>query len=279
MAGKFRLTDLLNDSSKLSGREEFKVELISVRRLVASEDNFYSVEDVADLKDSIEMMGVQQNLTVEPIPGTDQYKVIAGHRRRLATMKLLEEGKEQFEFVPCRIENSNDDIKKRIMLIHTNATTRELSDWEKIEQMNQLKELIGEYKKDHELPGRVRELLAETLNVSTSQVGRMESISKNLSSDFKEELKQGNISASTAAELARKPKPEQKAAFEQHKEAGKTVLSDVQEKKPKLSAERMVEIRSVLLNRNDRQYFNLEDVRRAGLDLLAEHNRRTLNGK
>lgn len=44
-------------------------------------------------------------------------------------------------------------------------------------------------------------------------------------------------------------------------------------------AERMVEIRSVLLNRNDRQYFNLEDVRRAGLDLLAEHNRRTLNGK
>lgn len=279
MASKFRLTDLLNASSKPGGREEFKVELISVRRLVASKDNFYSVEDFADLKDSIEMMGVQQNLTVEPIPGTDQYKVIAGHRRRLATLKLLEEGKEQFELVPCRIETSEDDIKKRIMLIHTNATTRELSDWEKIEQMNQLKELIAEYKKEHELPGRVRELLAETLNVSTSQVGRMESISKNLSPEFKAELKQGNISASTAAELARRPKPEQQVAFEQHKEAGKTVLSDVQEKKPKLSAERMVEIRSVLLNRNDRQYFNLEDVRRAGLDLLAEHNRRTLNGK
>ena len=255
------------------------MELISVRRLVASEDNFYSVEDVADLKDSIEMMGVQQNLTVEPIPGTDTYKVIAGHRRRLATLKLLEEGKEQFELIPCRVETSEDDIKKRIMLIHTNATTRELSDWEKIEQMNQLKELIGEYKKDHELPGRVRELLAETLNVSTSQVGRMESISKNLSPDFKEELKQGNISASTAAELARKPEPEQKAAFEQHKEAGKTVLSDVKETKPKLSAERMSEIRSVLLNRNDRQYFNAETIRRAGLDLLAELNRRIANGK
>lgn len=276
---KFSIKDLLNDSSKPSGREDFKVELISVRRLVASEDNFYSVEDVADLKDSIEMMGVQQNLTVEPIPGTDTYKVIAGHRRRLATLKLLEEGKEQFELIPCRVETSEDDIKKRIMLIHTNATTRELSDWEKIEQMNQLKELIAEYKKEHELPGRVRELLAETLNVSPSQVGRMESISKNLSPEFKGELKQGNISTSTAAELARKPDPEQRAAFEQHKEVGKTVLSDVQGKKPKLSAERMVEIRSVLLNRNDRQYFNLEDVRRAGLDLLAEHNRRTLNGK
>ncbi len=279
MASKFRLTDLLNTNSKPGGREDFKVELISVRQLVASEDNFYSVEDVADLKDSIEMMGVQQNLTVEPIPGTDTFKVIAGHRRRLATLKLLEEGKEQFEMIPCRIETSEDNIKKRIMLIHTNATTRELSDWEKIEQMNQLKYLISEYKKDHELPGRVRELLAETLNVSTSQVGRMESISKNLSPEFKEELKQGNISASTAAELARKPEPEQKAAFDQHKEAGKTVLSDVQEKKPKLSAERMGEIRSVLLNRNDRQYFNLEDVRRAGLDLLAELNRKTLNGK
>lgn len=279
MAGKFRLTDLLNASSKPGGREEFKVELISVRRLVASEDNFYSVEDVADLKDSIEMMGVQQNLTVEPIPGTDQYKVIAGHRRRLATLKLLEEGKEQFELVPCRIETSEDDIKKRIMLIHTNATTRELSDWEKIEQMNQLKELIGEYKKNHELPGRVRELLAETLNVSTSQVGRMESISKNLSPEFKEELKQGNISASTAAELARKPKPEQQEAFEQHKEAGKTVLSDVKEIKPKLSAERMAEIRSVLLDRYNYSYFNTETIRRAGLDLLAELNRRIANGK
>ena len=165
------------------------------------------------------------------------------------------------------------------MLIHTNATTRELSDWEKIEQMNQLKELIAEYKKDHELPGRVRELLAETLNVSTSQVGRMESISKNLSPEFKAELKQGNISASTAAELARKPEPEQKKAFEQHKEAGKTVLSDVQEKKPKLSSERIVEIRSVLLNRNDCLYFNTETIRRAGLDLLAELNRRIANGK
>ena len=276
---KFSLKDLLNDSSKPDGREEFKVELISVRRLVASEDNFYSVEDVADLKDSIEMMGVQQNLTVEPIPGTDQYKVIAGHRRRLATLKLMEEGKAQFELVPCRIETSEDDIKKRIMLIHTNATTRELSDWEKIEQMNQLKELIAEYKKDHELPGRVRELLAETLNVSASQVGRMESISKNLSPDFKEELKQGNISASTAAELARKPEPEQRAAFEQHKEAGKIVLSDVKETKPKLSAERMAEIRSVLLNRNDRQYFTTEAVRRAGLDLLAELNRRIVKGE
>lgn len=276
---RFSIKDLLNDSSKPSGREEFKVELISVRRLVASEDNFYSVEDVADLKDSIEMMGVQQNLTVESIPGTDTFKVIAGHRRRLATLKLLEEGKEQFEFVPCRIETSEDDIKKRIMLIHTNATTRELSDWEKIEQMNQLKELISEYKKDHELPGRVRELLAETLNVSTSQVGRMESISKNLAPEFKEELKQGKISASTAAELARKPEPEQKAAFEQHKEAGKTVLSDVQEKKPRLSAERMAEIRSILLNLHDCLYFNTEAVRRAGLDLLAELNRRIANGK
>ena len=276
---RFSIKDLLNDSSKPGGREEFKVELISVRRLVASEDNFYSVEDVADLKDSIEMMGVQQNLTVEPIPGTDQYKVIAGHRRRLATLKLMEEGKAQFELVPCRIETSEDDIKKRIMLIHTNATTRELSDWEKIEQMNQLKELIAEYKKDHELPGRVRELLAETLNVSASQVGRMESISKNLSPDFKEELKQGNISASTAAELARKPEPEQRAAFEQHKEAGKIVLSDVKETKPKLSAERMAEIRSVLLNRNDRQYFTTEAVRRAGLDLLAELNRRIVKGE
>ena len=240
--GKFSLTDLLNSNSKtiesansafnkITGAgNDFNVEFISVYQLEPSEDNFYSVEDVADLKDSIELLGVQQNLTVKQIPGDDKYRVIAGHRRRLASLQLVEEGKKEFELVPCRIETSLDEIKERILLIYTNSTTRQLSDWEKVEQLSQLKDLLKEYKKTHELPGRVRELLAEALNVSISQVGRIESINNNLTAEFKEELKQDHINFSTAAELSRLPVTDQKAVYEQHKVKGSTSLKDIKGK-------------------------------------------------
>lgn len=242
----FSLNDLLNSKSKatldtdkaetIGAGNDFKVDLISVYQLEPSEDNFYSVEDVADLKDSIEMMGVQQNLTVKQIPNTDKYKVIAGHRRRLASLQLAEEGKKQFELVPCRIESSLDEIRERILLIYTNSTTRQLSDWEKVEQLSQLKVLLQEYKKTNEIPGRVRELLADALNVSTTQVGRMESINNNLAPEFKEELKQDHINISTAAELSKLPQERQKEAYEEHKAKGATSIKDVKEKSTNKSA-------------------------------------------
>ena len=231
---KFSLIDLLNTKSKENPNNEvpragndFKVELISVYQLEPNEDNFYSIDDVADLKDSIEMLGVQQNLVVKQISGTDKYKVIAGHRRRLASLQLAEEGKVDFELVPCRIETSQDVIREQIMLIYTNATTRKLSDWEQTEQIKRLKVLFKEYKKTHGLPGRVRELLAEALNISITQVGRIESVNKKLLPEFKEEFKKDNINFSTAAELSRLPVKEQEAVYEQHKVNGVTSLKEV----------------------------------------------------
>ncbi|SFM09439.1 ParB/RepB/Spo0J family partition protein [Pelosinus propionicus] len=240
----FSLTDLLNSNSK-SNKElntdatgvgnAFKVVWLSVYDLKPSEDNFYSVEDVADLKDSIELFGVQQNLIVKPIKDSNKHKVVAGHRRRMASIMLVEEGKKKFELVPCLVTSSND-IEEKMLLISTNYTTRELSDWEKVEQLSRLKELFAEYKKEHDLPGRVRELLAGALNISTTQVGRMDAINNNLAPEFKEELKKDNINISTAAELSKMPQEKQKEAYEQHKVKGETSLKDVKEKSAKKSA-------------------------------------------
>ena len=242
----FSLTDLLNSKSKATEvvnadiaeatgtGDTFKVVWLNVCDLEPSEDNFYSVEDVADLKDSIELFGVQQNLIVKPIKDSNKYKVVAGHRRRVASIMLVEEGKKKFELVPCLVTSSND-IEEKMLLISTNYTTRELSDWEKVEQLSRLKELFKEYKKDHDLPGRVRELLAGALKISTTQVGRMDSINNNLAPEFKEELKKDHINISTAAELSKLPQEKQKAAYEQHKSKGVTSLKDVKEKSTKKS--------------------------------------------
>lgn len=239
---KFNLNQLLNNSSLNKTMEEaeikkenkFEVTSISVYNLIPSEENFYSVENITELKDSIEMFGIKQNLTVKAVED-GKFVVISGHRRRLASLALAEEGKKEFEFVPCTIENDLDYIKEQLLLITTNSTARQLSDWEKTQQAEKLKSLLEEYKTKEKLPGRVREIIAKILNTSSTQVARMDSISKNLTEKFKEEFKEEKINISTAYELSTLPEEAQKDIYIEHKESSIS-LNDVKEKKAEIKA-------------------------------------------
>jgi ParB family chromosome partitioning protein len=247
---KFNLNQLLNNVSVNSATEEseinkvnaFKVSSISVYDLTQSKENFYSVEKIEELKDSIEMFGIKQNLIVKATED-GKYIVIAGHRRRLASLALVEEGKKEFEFVPCSIENDLDYIKEQLLLITTNSTTRQLTDWEKTQQAEKIKKLLEEYKKKEKLPGRIREIIASILNTSSTQVARMDSISKNLTQEFKEELKDEKINISTAYELSTLPGKVQENIYIDHTENGGVSLNDVKEKKAefKLEVEEVIE--------------------------------------
>ena len=89
----FDLVEMLNQRSKAQLREEGEkatgnqeperqeVMMIDVDDLIPSRDNFYQVDD--SLKRSIELAGILQPLLVNR-PENGKYKVIAGHRRRLA---------------------------------------------------------------------------------------------------------------------------------------------------------------------------------------------------
>jgi ParB-like chromosome segregation protein Spo0J len=202
--------------------------------------------------------GIEQNLVVKP-EAHGKYEVIAGHRRRLAVLKLISEGKEEYRYMPCRVKHETDDIKDKLSLILTNSTTRELSDWEKVQQAKQLKELLTQYKKaleeenkgkpkeERERMGRIREIVAEMLNISTTQVGRMEAIENNLSEEFKGELKKGNINISTAHELSRQDEQKQKEAYERYEEKGKLHIKDVkEEQKQELTEEQIEEIQQAI---------------------------------
>ena len=95
---RFNLAGLLNQRSmelakagaeegtKEAGQKEAaenKIVMVDIEYLVPSKDNFYHVD--ADLKRSIELAGVLQPLLVNK-PENGKYKVLAGHRRRLAVM-------------------------------------------------------------------------------------------------------------------------------------------------------------------------------------------------
>lgn len=237
--GRFNLNQLLNSASMADGRaaesEEtrrppLKVVSLNIRDLVPSTSNFYSVDNVEELKTSIEIFGVLQNLTVKPLDN-GKYEIISGHRRYKACTELVAEGKTEFEYVPCGIQSERDEIKEQILLIMTNSTARELTDWEKMKQAEELRKNFEILKKRENLPGRVRDLVAEALNTSSTQIARLNAIENNLSPEFKQEFEKGNIGTSAAYELSGMSEEQQKQAYSDYKEKGSVSVNEVKEQK------------------------------------------------
>lgn len=237
--GKFNIKQLLNGASMNAGsgetesennRPPLKVVSLNIHDLTPSKDNFYSVENIDELKTSIEMFGVLQNLTVKPL-GSGKYQIISGHRRHKACTELVAEGKTEFEYIPCGIQTEQDEIKEHILLIMTNSTARELSDWEKMKQAEELRKSFEELKKRENLPGRVRDLVAEALNTSPTQIARLNAIENNLTPQFKEEFKEGKIGTSAAYELSGMSEEQQKQAYSEYREKGSVSVNEVKEQK------------------------------------------------
>ncbi len=302
----FDLNSLLNTKSKGAAVQEagpaqetenaFSVVMLDVEDLMPSKDNFYSTENIDELAAAIELSGcIEQNLVVKP-EAHGKYEVIAGHRRRLAALKLVEEGKEEYRKVPCRIKKESDEIRDRLSLIFTNATARQLTDWEKVKQAEELKEVLTQYKKalqeenkdkpkeERERIGRIREIVAQMLNTSTTQVGRMEAISNNLSQEFKGELEKGNINISTAHELSRLDEEGQQKAYEQYEEKGELHIKDVKpEEKEEITdeqAEKAQEaIKDAIKGEVNKAVFKVKDNVAAVERALRKHFSKSFQGK
>ena len=243
--GKFNLNQILNDASKRAApggggqtapaSRPATIERLSVFDLVPSEDNFYSMNDIEELKSKIELAGkVLQNFIVVPLGG-GKYKVISGHRRRAACISLVEEGKPEYEFVPCTVEADEEDaevqaIREEIMLIAANSQ-REKTAWDKIEEARRTRALLERIKQEEKLPGDMRKLVAQTLNTSPAQIGRFDAITRNLCPAFMEELKADRINISTAYELSGLSTEDQAAAFEQFRETGEISIKAARERK------------------------------------------------
>ena len=248
---KFNLTDLLNSRSKeleeVSDGQQEKSEAgqqdnapqqaeenavvnIDVHDLVPSQENFYHVDD--ELKRSIELVGILQPLLVSR-PENGKYRVIAGHRRRLAVLSLLEEGKEEMRFVPCVFKK--EDVRDRLALIMANRF-RDKTDWEKMMEAIQAEELAKELKKEYNLNGRTREVLAEITGTTEAQLGRYKSIYNNLSARLMKYFKDSVINVSVAVELCGMSAAGQEEAADRVEEAGTLSLTEAREMKQREEA-------------------------------------------
>lgn len=221
MSNKFSLSEgMLNKVSQnvkkaeeLEAKNNFKVEYIDINNIERNEKNFYKIVDVEELAEDIKLNGLNHNLVVRKL-ANGKYELISGERRYTALTKLVKEGNKLFALVPCKVIEA-DDIDSEIILIQANAQTRELTESEKCQQVARLTELYKTKKKNGEkVPGKIRNLIANDLKLSPTQVGRYERINKGLIPELKEILEQGNLTINNASEFSTLSEENQKVILE-----------------------------------------------------------------
>lgn len=256
-AKKFNLTELLNQRSKEAGEqqkteqqqaaagaevvtsEEGVSSTADIYDLIPSKGNFYSVEDVQDLKQSIELLGVLQPLLVTDEEEDGKRRIIAGHRRRLAVMQLVDEGKERFRRVPILIKPKKNAILDRLALIMANRF-REKTDWERMTEALETEKLVLELKESMNIPGRTRDLLAEIIETSPAQVGRYKAIYNNIIPELMAEFKANRIVVSVIYEASGLPEDYQKQAAEIFRENEALTLADIKQLKKNYEATQQI---------------------------------------
>lgn len=207
MAKKFNLAALVPEMDAVSNSDSPRITMIPITELRPNGGNFYDTSNFEDLADSIELNGLLEPLCVfRRGQGTGHYVIFSGHRRYKALRLLYEKsGFEKWAEVPCIVyPDPHDANRETVMLIHANSTGRVLSNWEKAQQARRLKEaLVAMREGGAELPGRIRDLVAEEMQMSASKLARLEAIGNRLTyRSWLELWKAGKLNESVAYRLS-----------------------------------------------------------------------------
>lgn len=210
---KFGINDILNAKSRAAdagGVNEYTEIWLSPYDVKPSESNFYSQENIEELADSFLAVGQQEPTVLGRMNG--EFKIVSGHRRNLANIMNIERGHEEFKKVRYLYKDMTGAMFELSLLIG-NAYNRELTAWEKTQHTQRLKEALLRAKEEDglEITGKLRDIIAELMNESPTNVARMESINNNAAPEIKEQLKDGTMGITAAYEAAKLPEDEQKA--------------------------------------------------------------------
>ena len=196
------------------------IKMIDVDNLLESPDNFFELSRIEELAETIHGQGgVKENLIIRPINGTE-YEIISGHRRVHAVRYLLEQGAEVSRYLPCLVQEYDNEDEKKLDIVLMNVSARILTDsqlfkcYEIINGMLQKKKQLGEKF------GKVQNKLAEILGVSAGQVATMQTIDKRAIPEVKEAVESGDISINTAKHISNLDAGEQKELVSKKKLAG-----------------------------------------------------------
>lgn len=147
--------------------------------------NFYPQPDPAALSalaDSIRANGLLEPPTVVPSGDGQTYRLISGHSRMAAVRKILTSGEEsgRFEKVLCRVLPSMSEYQEQAAVIEANRQ-RVKSNALLADEAERLTEAYIKRREAGEpLPGRIRDYVAEALQVKATKVANLSAIKNGL---------------------------------------------------------------------------------------------------
>lgn len=187
--------------------------------------NFYPPIDanaMEDLQESIQANGVLEPLLV--VRDGDGYRLISGHNRLQAVrhLHLCGPDAQRWATVPCRILPPMDKLREQTAIIEANRqrvkTPQVLQ-----QEAKELTRLYTERKKaGEELPGRVRDRVAEALQISAARASRLAAINTGLKiPGFQRMWRDGDINESVAYEISKLDLDQQYRLLDYHIDGGR----------------------------------------------------------
>ena len=178
------------------------LKMIDIENIEPNRNNFYENSEIEALADDIERQGLMTALVVSEHNG--KYELISGHRRLAAIKSLIADGRRRSGKVPCFIKGAKPNTETELDLIMLNATQRKYSDADTMREYEELTRIFKELEAAGKpVKGRIRDKIADALNVSPAQVGKLDNIKHNAIPDVEQAIKSGDMSISTANEVAK----------------------------------------------------------------------------
>lgn len=229
----WNVMDALNNKPKVAAdnkpKARFRTKDIEISKMYSNDMNFYSLPDIEQLAQDIFAVGLLENLTVVYDPcDRGEYRIIAGERRWRALTHLVEQGHEEFAVASCQIKTPAEEHEELIQLIIAN-TYRNKTTADILEEQKKLEETL-KYMKENGLTlhgykldsGRLRDTIADMMQVSATKIAQIESINKKLISEFTTELKEGRLTFSAAYEISKMSEDIQEEMLEKYRKTGLT---------------------------------------------------------
>ena len=271
MATGWNVMDALNNKTKAAAEDNktkarFRTKDIAIKQMYSNDKNFYSIPDIEQLAQDILAVGLLENLTVVHDPcDRGEYRIIAGERRWRALTLLVENGYEEFSVASCQIKTPAEEHEEMIQLIIAN-TYRNKTVADILEEQKTLEETL-KYMKENGLTlhgykldsGRLRDVIAGMMQVSSTKIGQIESINKKLIPEFTEELKEGRLTFSAAYEISKMSNDIQEDILEHHREKGLTYkdVKEYAEEQKKAAEEEQIDGQLSIEDVNDSACQNL----------------------
>ena len=241
MRKDFNLRDIVNkamDQATPADAPEI-VEHVPVAKITPNARNIYGMRNLDELAASIELTGLLHPIILRPNPDGDGYTIVDGERRFRAMSEVL--GHDAVPAIVRTPDAAKTDavnaILEELALLEANRQTRKTNPAELSMEAERYKELLIQLKENGvEIPGRLRDVLAQALDVSASKLARLQKIRSSLVPEYLEVFDAGEMSESVAYTIAQLDPDIQRVVVESETDAKKLGAYEVTNRAEYLAA-------------------------------------------